>query len=54
MGILQAREGDHEVELVDNDNKEIKEVVMEVAREHRCEPEAIKLQGIEYSEDFEW
>ena len=38
----------------DNDHKEIKEVVTEAAREHRCEPGAIKLQGIEYPEDFEW
>lgn len=35
-------------------NIEIKEVVMEAAREHRCEPRAIKLQGIEFPEDFEW
>ena len=32
----------------DNDHEEIKEVVMEAAREHKCEPGAIKLQGIEY------
>lgn len=38
----------------ENDHKEIKEVVMEAAREHRCEPEAIRLQGIEYPENFEW
>ncbi|WHH60657.1 hypothetical protein [Petroclostridium sp. X23] len=36
----------------DNDHKEIKGVVMEAAREHRCEPRAIKLQGIEYMEYF--
>lgn len=38
----------------DNEHKEIKEVVMEAAREHRCEPGAIRLQGIDYPEDFEW
>ena len=38
----------------DNDYKEIKDVVMEAARERRCEPGAIRLQGIEYPEDFEW
>lgn len=38
----------------DNEHKEIKEVVMEAAKEHQCEPGAIRLQGIDYPEDFEW
>lgn len=38
----------------DNDHKEIKEVVTEAAREYGCEPGFIRLQGIEYPEDFEW
>ncbi|MGI6307744.1 MAG: DUF6904 family protein [Dethiobacteria bacterium] len=37
-----------------NDHQEIKDVVTRAAIEHRCEPGAIKLQGIEYPEDFEW
>ncbi len=40
--------------MYDNDHKEIKEVVTEAAREQRCEPGAIRLQGIEYPEDYEW
>lgn len=38
----------------DSDHEEIKEVVMEAARENRCEPGAIRLQGIKYPEDFKW
>lgn len=38
----------------DGEHKAIKKVVMEAAREHQCEPEAIRLEGIEYPEDFEW
>lgn len=38
----------------DNEHKEIKEVVMEAAKEHQCEPGAIRLQGIDYPEDFDW
>ena len=38
----------------DKDHKEIKEAVMEAAKEYQCEPGAITLQGIEYPEDFEW
>lgn len=38
----------------DNEHIEIKEVVMEAAREHQCEPGAITLQGVEYPEDIEW
>lgn len=38
----------------DNDHKEIKKVVTEAAREHGIEPNAIRLEGIEYPEDFEW
>lgn len=38
----------------DHVHKEIKEVVIEAAREHKCGPGAIMLQGIEYPEDFEW
>ncbi|MDA8233408.1 MAG: hypothetical protein M0Z31_01105 [Clostridia bacterium] len=38
----------------DNDHKEIKEVVMEAAKEHQCEPGAIRLRGIDYPDDFEW
>lgn len=38
----------------DNEHKEIREVVTEVAKGHRCEPGAIRLQGFDYPEDFEW
>ncbi len=38
----------------DNDHEEIKQVVTEAAKEHRCEPGAIRLQGIEYPQDFTW
>jgi hypothetical protein len=38
----------------DDEHKAINKVVMEAAREHRCEPGAIRLEGIEYPEDFEW
>lgn len=37
-----------------NEHKEIKQVVTEAAKEHRCEPRAIRLEGIEYPEDFKW
>lgn len=38
----------------DNDHNEIKKVVTEAAREYGCIPEYIRLQGIEYPENFEW
>jgi len=38
----------------DDEHKAIKEVVMEATNEHRCDPGAIRLKGIEYPEDFEW
>jgi len=38
----------------DNDHKEIKEVVSEAAKTHQCESGAIRLQGIDYPEKFEW
>ncbi len=38
----------------DDEHNSIKEVVMEAASEHRCEPGVIRLKGIEYPEDFEW
>lgn len=38
----------------DSDHEEIKEVVMEAAREYGYEPGVIRLEGIEYPKDFEW
>ena len=38
----------------DSEHEEIKEVVMEAAKEYRCEPGAIRLHGIEYPAEFEW
>ncbi len=38
----------------DSDHEEIKKVVMEAAKEFRCQPGEIRLQGIEYPEDIEW
>lgn len=38
----------------DNDHKEIKEVVSEMAKTQRCEPGAIRLQGIDYPEEYKW
>jgi hypothetical protein len=38
----------------DKDHKKIKEVVMVAAREYRCDPDSIKLQGIEYPEEIDW
>ncbi len=40
--IRHAYQGDREIEL------------MEAAKERRCEPGAIRLRGIDYSDDFEW
>lgn len=37
-----------------SDHEEIKKVVTEAAREYQCEPRTIRLQGIEYPEDFQW
>lgn len=36
------------------DHQEIKDVVTDAAKDYGCNPSAIKLQGIEYPEDFEW
>lgn len=38
----------------DSEHNEIKAVVMQAAKDHQCEPEAIRLQGNEYPEYFEW
>ena len=37
-----------------DEHNEIKEVVAEAAREHKCGPEDIRLEGIEYPDDIEW
>ncbi|WP_054876612.1 DUF6904 family protein [Oxobacter pfennigii] len=38
----------------DNEHNEIKEVVIEVAKEYNCEPGAIRLQEVEHPENIEW
>ncbi len=38
----------------DDTHMEIKEVVMKAAREYKCQPGAIKLQGMEFPQDIEW
>lgn len=38
----------------DNDHKDIRAVVTEAAREYRCAPGMIRLEGVEYPEEFEW
>ncbi|MGI5822722.1 MAG: DUF6904 family protein [Dethiobacteria bacterium] len=37
-----------------SDHQEIKDVVTQAAAEYGCDPGAIKLQGIEYPDDFDW
>ncbi len=38
----------------DDEHKEIREVVVEAAEKMRCGTGAIRLQGIDYPEDFDW
>ena len=39
---------------IESDYQEISEVVREAAEEYGCPKSEIKLQGMEYPEDFQW